>query len=145
MNKEILKNRKELTLDSPLDNMFERMFFYQVLKATPDDVIDLADTPKELHDMLLFADEELAEDYKKTVCTFAVNRFMRYMSLGENMEINNVDKIIYKARSISPEFPGVLDLTCWKLGKDICRPKSPKCNVCIFKEECQKVIDEDDK
>ena len=43
MNKEILKNMKELALDSPLDNMFERLFFYQVLKATPDDVIDLAD------------------------------------------------------------------------------------------------------
>lgn len=68
-----------------------------------------------------------------------------FKRMGLVSDINNVDKIIYKARSISPEFPGVLDLTCWKLGKDICRPKSPKCNVCIFKEECQKVIDEDDK
>lgn len=104
MNKEILKNIKELTLDSPLDNMFERIFFYQVLKATPDDVIDLADTPKELHDMLLFADEELAEDYKKTVCTFAVNRFMRYMSLGENMNyLENMYKSYKKYKLITAQ------------------------------------------
>lgn len=72
-----------------------------------------------------------------------VKRVFKRMGLVK--DINNVDKIIYKAKSISPEFPGILDLTCWKLGKSVCRPNNPKCDVCLFKEECPKIINEDDK
>jgi endonuclease III len=72
-----------------------------------------------------------------------VKRVFKRMGLVK--DINNIDKIIYKARSISPEFPGILDLTCWKLGKDLCRPKHPKCRICPFYNECPKFIDEDDK
>ncbi len=72
-----------------------------------------------------------------------VKRVFKRMGLVN--DINNVDKIIYKAKSISPEFPGVLDLTCWKLGKETCRPKNPKCDMCNFKIECPKIINEDDK
>lgn len=72
-----------------------------------------------------------------------VKRVFKRMGLVK--DINNVDKIIYKAKSISPEFPGVLDLTCWKLGKDVCRPKNPKCEICLFKDECPKIINEDDE
>ncbi len=68
-----------------------------------------------------------------------------FKRMGLVSDINNVDKIIYKAKSISPEFPGILDLTCWKLGKDICRPKNPKCEICQFTIECPKIINEDDK
>ena len=72
-----------------------------------------------------------------------VKRVFKRMGLVK--DINNVDKIIYKAKSISPEFPGILDLTCWKLGKDVCRPKNPKCESCLFINECPKIINEDDK
>lgn len=72
-----------------------------------------------------------------------VKRVFKRMGLVN--DINNVDKIIYKAKSISPEFPGILDLTCWKLGKDICRPKNPKCENCQFTKECPKIINEGDK
>jgi endonuclease III len=72
-----------------------------------------------------------------------VKRVFKRMGLVK--DIDNVDKIIYKARSISPEFPGILDLTCWKLGKDICRPNNPKCSNCSFNIECPKLISEDDK
>lgn len=73
-----------------------------------------------------------------------VKRVFKRMGLIKKKDIQNVDKIIYKARSINPEFPGLLDLTCWKLGKDICRPTTPKCNECVFKEQCPKVIDPED-
>lgn len=68
-----------------------------------------------------------------------------FKRMGLIKDVNNIDKIVYKARSINPEFPGLLDLTCWKLGKDICRPTNPKCNECQFAKECPKIISEDDK
>lgn len=73
-----------------------------------------------------------------------VKRVFKRMGFIKKKDINNVDKIIYKARSINPEFPGIIDSTCWVLGKDICRPTNPKCNECVFKNYCPKVIDEDD-
>ena len=73
-----------------------------------------------------------------------VKRLFKRMGLIKKKDMNNIDKIIYKARSINPEFPGVIDLTCWKLGRTICRPKDPRCNQCILKNVCPKVIDLDD-
>ena len=72
-----------------------------------------------------------------------VKRVFKRMGLIKEKDIQNIDKIVYKARSINPEFPGILDLTCWKLGKNTCRPKNPKCNSCIFEAECPKIIDND--
>lgn len=73
-----------------------------------------------------------------------VKRVFKRMGLIKEKDIQNIDKIVYKARSINPEFPGILDLTCWKLGKNTCRPKKPKCNSCIFEAECPKIIDNSD-
>lgn len=73
-----------------------------------------------------------------------VKRLFKRMGLVKKKDMNNVDKIIYKARSINPKFPGIIDLTCWKLGRDICRPTNPKCGECILKDLCPKIIDSDD-
>lgn len=73
-----------------------------------------------------------------------VKRVFKRMGLIKKNDIQDVSKIIYKARSINPEFPGILDLTCWKLGKNICRPTNPKCKDCLFKNYCPKIIDEGD-
>ena len=73
-----------------------------------------------------------------------VKRLFKRMGLIHKKDINDIDKIIYKARSINPEFPGILDLTCWKLGRSVCRPTSPKCDECILKMFCPKIIDLDD-
>lgn len=66
------------------------------------------------------------------------------MGFIKKKDVNNIEKIIYKARTINPTFPGIIDYTCWKLGKDICRPKKPKCSECIFKKECPQEIDDND-
>ena len=73
-----------------------------------------------------------------------VKRLFKRMGLIKKKDINNIDKIIYKARCINPTFPGIIDLTCWKLGKNICRPTLPKCEDCILKDLCSKIIDDDD-
>ncbi len=52
----------------------------------------------------------------------------------------DLDSIIYKARELNPDFPGIIDLSCWEIGRTWCRPSNPNCNECIISSECKKVI-----
>ena len=70
-----------------------------------------------------------------------IKRVFKRMGLIEKEDMQNIDKIIYKARSINPEFPGIVDLTCWELGRSTCRPTNPNCKKCIFKKQCPKIIE----
>ena len=48
--------------------------------------------------------------------------------------------IIYKARELNPEFPGIIDFSCWEIGRNYCRQTNPDCKNCIVKDECEKNI-----
>lgn len=48
------------------------------------------------------------------------------------------DMIMYKARELNPEYPGVIDFSCWEIGRKWCRPKSPLCGQCIVEKVCKK-------
>jgi endonuclease III len=50
-----------------------------------------------------------------------------------------VEQVIYKARALYPEFPGMMDLPCWEIGRNWCKPKNPICSECIVKDECEKI------
>lgn len=73
-----------------------------------------------------------------------VKRVFKRMGFIKSKDINNLEKIIYKARSMNPDFPGLIDYTCWKLGKDICKSQNPKCSECLFNNDCPKYIDNND-
>ena len=45
-------------------------------------------------------------------------------------------QVVYKARALHPEFPGLLDSPCWDIGKKWCRPKLPLCDACYMAELC---------
>lgn len=45
-------------------------------------------------------------------------------------------EIIYKARSLNPEFPGLLDFPAWEIGRNWCRPRNPDCPSCYMKTVC---------
>ncbi|MBN2858086.1 MAG: iron-sulfur cluster loop [Candidatus Delongbacteria bacterium] len=47
------------------------------------------------------------------------------------------DKIIYKARELNPEFPGIIDFSCWRIGRNWCRPNNSDCKNCIVRSECK--------
>jgi len=49
---------------------------------------------------------------------------------------SNNDMVIYKARELNPEFPGIIDFSCWEIGRKWCRPNNPICSDCIVNEEC---------
>ena len=44
--------------------------------------------------------------------------------------------IVYRARAICPEFPGLLDSPCWQIGRNWCRPQLPKCSECYMRQVC---------
>ena len=52
----------------------------------------------------------------------------------------NNDMVIYKARELNPEFPGIIDFSCWEIGRKWCRPKNPICSECIVENDCSKII-----
>ncbi len=59
----------------------------------------------------------------------------------KNVDFSKIEatKVVYKAKSMNPEFPGIFDLAFWKVGNEkICMNK--KCNEaqCIFGRICKK-------
>lgn len=74
-------------------------------------------------------------DISPDVHIIRVMKRMGYVS----KDANN-DMIIYKARELNPEFPGIIDFSCWEIGRNWCRPKKPLCHECIVKEGCFKII-----
>jgi endonuclease III len=46
------------------------------------------------------------------------------------------EQIIYKARELSPQFPGVIDLACWTIGRKHCHAQAPSCKECPVRAEC---------
>lgn len=51
-----------------------------------------------------------------------------------------VEQIIYKARSLHPEFPGLLDLPSFEIGRKWCRPQKPLCGECYMQQICPSAV-----
>jgi len=47
-----------------------------------------------------------------------------------------VEQVIFKARALCPEFPGIMDAPCWEIGRTWCRPKAPECPDCYMNDLC---------
>ena len=73
-----------------------------------------------------------------------VKRAMYRLGLIEeipNDDFSNIDstKIIYRAKSIYPEFPGIMDLAFWQIGKDkICTNTECHADICPFGKICKR-------
>ena len=48
------------------------------------------------------------------------------------------DEIIYRARDLCPDYPGIVDAACWRIGREFCRPTKPNCNDCPVTQYCPK-------
>ncbi len=49
------------------------------------------------------------------------------------------DEIIYCARELYPEYPGIFDSLVWEVGRKWCRPNNPNCGKCYLKQFCPKI------
>jgi len=50
------------------------------------------------------------------------------------------DELIYCARELYPDYPGIFDLSAWEIGREWCRPKNPDCKNCYLNDNCPKNI-----
>ncbi len=51
-----------------------------------------------------------------------------------------IEHIIYKARELNPEFPGIIDYSCWEIGSKYCKATNPLCSDCPIRSECKKIF-----
>ena len=49
--------------------------------------------------------------------------------------------LVYTARELHPEYPGVFDLPVWEIGKRWCHPKNPDCAHCYMSGVCPEASD----
>jgi endonuclease III len=47
-----------------------------------------------------------------------------------------VEQVIYKAKSLHREFPGMMDLPCWEIGRNWCKARGPECGACYMNDLC---------
>lgn len=66
-----------------------------------------------------------------------------FSRLGLCSADTTVEQVIYKARALYPEFPGMMDLPCWEIGRTWCRPRGPLCGECYMNDVCPTVRCED--
>lgn len=59
-----------------------------------------------------------------------------FSRLGLCAEGATVEQVIYKARALYPEFPGMMDLPCWEIGRNWCKSRNPVCSECYMHELC---------
>ncbi len=50
------------------------------------------------------------------------------------------DELIYSARELNPEYPGIFDLSCWEIGRNWCKLQKPQCKNCYLDKYCPKKI-----
>jgi len=59
-----------------------------------------------------------------------------FTRLGLVPEDASLEEIIYTARALNPEFPGILDFPAWEVGRAWCRPQMPRCPECYMHSVC---------
>ena len=53
-----------------------------------------------------------------------------------------VEQVVYKAKALHPEFPGMMDLPCWEIGRNWCKSRNPECSGCYMRDLCQTANEE---
>jgi len=59
-----------------------------------------------------------------------------FQRLGLVPEQASNEQVVFKARALHPEFPGLLNLPAWEIGSSWCLPQEPKCGECYMREAC---------
>jgi endonuclease-3 len=63
-----------------------------------------------------------------------------FQRLGFISENTSTDEIIFTARELNPEYPGIFDHSCWELGRTWCKPQNPVCDKCYLDQQCPKIM-----
>ena len=60
-----------------------------------------------------------------------------FARLGLTDKDDSNEGVIYRARSLNPGFPGLLDFPTWEIGKNWCHETKPECGNCYMKDLCR--------
>lgn len=89
----------------------------------------------------------LARDFKipmndKLCIDISPDRLVKrvFLRLGLIDENATNDELIYAARELNPEYPGIFDLSAWQIGRNWCKPTNPRCNMCYLESYCPKIL-----
>jgi len=52
----------------------------------------------------------------------------------------STEQVIYKAKALHPEFPGMMDLPCWEIGRNWCKSNKPECSGCYMNDLCPNAV-----
>jgi endonuclease III len=63
-----------------------------------------------------------------------------FARLGLCSEDPSVEQVIYKAKALHPRFPGIMDLPCWEIGRNWCKPHAPICSECYMQDVCHTAL-----
>ena len=69
-----------------------------------------------------------------------VMRVFRRLGLLEENASN--EELIYLARELNPQYPGIFDLSVWEIGRNWCKPNNPQCEDCELVECCPCAIEQ---
>jgi endonuclease III len=58
-----------------------------------------------------------------------------FARLGLCPSAPKVEQVMYKARALCPDYPGIIDLPCWDIGRNWCGT-DPRCGDCYMKDLC---------
>ncbi|MDA2934433.1 iron-sulfur cluster loop [Acidobacteria bacterium AH-259-D05] len=67
-----------------------------------------------------------------------------FTRLGLVPEKASSEQLIFKARALHPEFPGILNLPSWEIGYNWCLPVEPRCAQCYMNDLCPTASQEGD-
>ena len=59
-----------------------------------------------------------------------------FWRLGLVDEGASTEAVIYRARALHPQFPGLMDFPAWEIGREWCRPTNPECHKCYMGTVC---------
>ena len=62
-----------------------------------------------------------------------------FARLGLADEGASTTEVIYRARELNPEYPGIFDEVVWEIGEVFCRPSNPRCAECCLDEYCPRI------
>lgn len=68
-----------------------------------------------------------------------------FSRLGLCATDTSVEQVIYKAKALHPEFPGMMDLPCWEIGRNWCKSGAPECGACYMHDLCPTASEADQR
>lgn len=81
-------------------------------------------------------------DYSYIDIDISADRHIKriFYRLGLCHRTSTPDDIVKIARKLHPEFPGLIDLPIWEIGRELCRETNPLCTQCYLKQFCKQEL-----